>query len=38
MTPKRWIEQTNAIGIRSKAGRYGGTFAHKDIFLKLFTR
>lgn len=31
MTPKRWIETTNAIGIISKSGRYGGTFAHKDI-------
>ncbi len=31
MTPKRWILSTNAIGIKSKAGRYGGTFAHKDI-------
>ena len=31
MTPKKWIESTNAIGIVSKAGRYGGTFAHKDI-------
>ncbi|MEE0741502.1 MAG: KilA-N domain-containing protein [Emergencia sp.] len=31
MTPQKWISQTNAIGIRSKAGRYGGTFAHKDI-------
>ncbi|MFA4890882.1 MAG: KilA-N domain-containing protein [Candidatus Gracilibacteria bacterium] len=32
MTPKRWIEGVNAIGIISKAGRYGGgTFAHKDI-------
>lgn len=31
MTPKRWIETTNAIGITSKAGRYGGTFAHMDI-------
>jgi len=31
LTPKRWIESTNAIGIISKAGRYGGTFAHKDI-------
>jgi len=31
MTPKRWIESTNAIGIISKPGRYGGTFAHKDI-------
>ena len=31
LTPKRWIESTNAIGITSKAGRYGGTYAHKDI-------
>lgn len=31
LTPTKWIESTNAIGIRSKAGRYGGTYAHKDI-------
>ena len=31
LTPKRGIETTNAIGIVSKSGRYGGTFAHKDI-------
>ena len=31
MSPKKWIESTNAIGIVSKAGRYGGTFAHSDI-------
>jgi len=31
LTPKRWIETTNAKGIVSKAGRYGGTFAHRDI-------
>lgn len=31
LTPKRWIESTNAIGIVSKSGRYGGTYAHKDI-------
>ncbi|RQP15588.1 MAG: KilA-N domain-containing protein [Parapedobacter sp.] len=31
LTPKRWIDATNAVGIRSKPGRYGGTFAHKDI-------
>jgi len=31
MTPKKWIENTNAIGITSRSGRYGGTFAHKDI-------
>ena len=31
LTPKRWIESVNAIGIINKAGRYGGgTFAHKD--------
>jgi hypothetical protein len=31
LTPKRWIEATNAKGIVSKTGRYGDTFAHKDI-------
>ena len=32
LTPRKWIEATNAIGFISKAGRYGGgTFAHKDI-------
>jgi hypothetical protein len=32
MTPKKWIENTDAIGIVAKSGRYGGgTFAHKDI-------
>jgi phage regulator Rha-like protein len=31
MTPKKWIETTSAVGIVSKSGRYGGTFAHKDI-------
>jgi len=31
LTPKRWIEATNAKGIVSKTGRYGGTFAHRDI-------
>jgi hypothetical protein len=31
LSPQRWIEATNAIGIISKSGRYGGTFAHKDI-------
>ena len=31
LTPKRWIETTGAIGIVSKTGRYGGTFAHRDI-------
>jgi len=31
LTPKKWIEATEAIGIISKSGRYGGTYAHKDI-------
>ena len=31
LTPQKWIEKTNAIGIVSKSGRYGGTYAHKDI-------
>jgi len=31
LSSKQWINKTNAIGIISKAGRYGGTFAHKDI-------
>ena len=31
LTAKQWIEKTGAIGIISKAGRYGGTFAHRDI-------
>jgi len=31
LTPRKWIEGTGAIGIVSKSGRYGGTFAHKDI-------
>ncbi len=34
MTPKKWIESTNAIGIVSKSGRYGGTYAHRDIALE----
>ena len=31
LTPKQWVEKTGATGIRSSAGRYGGTYAHKDI-------
>jgi len=31
LSPKQWIEKTNAIGMISKSGRYGGTYAHKDI-------
>ncbi len=34
LSPKKWTEATNAIGIIAKSGRYGGTFAHKDIALK----
>ena len=34
MTPSKWIESTNAIGIVSKAGRYGGTYAHYDIAME----
>lgn len=31
LSVKAWIERTNAIGIVAKAGRYGGTYAHRDI-------
>lgn len=34
LTPKQWIDRTGAIGIQSKAGRYGGTYAHLDIALE----
>lgn len=35
MTPKKWIDGVNAIGIISKAGKYNtGTYAHKDIALQ----
>lgn len=34
LSPQKWINATNAIGIISKSGRYGGTFAHKDIAFK----
>lgn len=37
MSPKKWIEATDAIGIVSKAGRYGGTFAHSDIAMSFAT-
>ena len=38
ISPKRWIEATNAIGIISKAGRYGGgVFAHRDIAFEFAT-
>ena len=31
LTPRKWIDATGAIGMQSRAGRYGGTYAHKDI-------
>src|SRR3989344_3648081 len=31
LSPQKWIESTNAIGLISHSGKYGGTFAHKDI-------
>ncbi len=37
MSPKKWIEATDAIGIVSKAGRYGGTYAHSDIAMSFAT-
>ena len=37
MSPKKWIEATEAIGMVSKAGRYGGTYAHSDIAMSFAT-
>ena len=37
LSVKQWIEKTNAIGIIAKAGRYGGTYAHKDIAFEFAT-
>ena len=34
LSPQKWVKTTNAIGIISKSGRYGGTYAHKDIAFK----
>lgn len=31
LSAKKWIEATGAVGLMAKAGRYGGTYAHKDI-------
>jgi len=31
LSPQKWIQKTNAIGLISKSGRYGGTYGHKDI-------
>ena len=33
ISAKEWAERTNAIGVFAKAGRYGGTYAHKDLSL-----
>ncbi len=33
LSASRWIKDVNAIGVQSKAGRYGGTYAHRDIAL-----
>ena len=38
LSPQNWISVTNAIGIISKAGRYGGTFAHKYIAFERLER
>jgi len=37
LTVKQWVERTQAIGLVSRAGRYGGTFAHKDIAFEFAT-
>ena len=37
LTPKKWIDATNAIGLISKSGRYGGTYAHKDLAFEFGT-
>ena len=37
MSPRKWIDATNAIGIVSKSGRYGGTYAHSDIAMSFAT-
>ncbi|MBI4238728.1 MAG: KilA-N domain-containing protein [Deltaproteobacteria bacterium] len=37
LTVKQWVEETRAIGLVSRAGRYGGTFAHKDIAFEFAT-
>ncbi len=34
LSPQKWISNTNAIGLQSKSGRYGGTYAHIDIALE----
>ena len=34
LSPRKWIESTQAIGLQSKSGRYGGTYAHVDIAME----
>jgi len=37
LSVKQWVERTNSLGIIAKAGRYGGTYAHKDIAFEFAT-
>lgn len=37
MSVAQWVEKTSAIGVISKTGRYGGTYAHKDIAMEFAT-
>ncbi len=37
LTQRKWVEATDAIGILSKSGKYGGTYAHKDIAFEFGT-
>jgi hypothetical protein len=37
LSPKQWIEKTAAIGLITKSGRYGGTYAHRDIAFEFAT-
>ena len=37
LSTKQWIKSTNAVGLEAKAGRYGGTYAHKDIAIHFST-
>jgi hypothetical protein len=38
LTAKQWVDKTGAIGLLSKPGRYGGTFAHRDIAFEFAIR
>lgn len=37
LSVKKWIENTDAIGIKAESGRYGGTYAHRDIAIHFTT-